>query len=207
MKLYLPYYYDDVKDMFLHFCNKYWPEMEVGCFPNKTPVGWTDKIIQHLSGIKDEYFVTVPEDFWFIEKVNHSIFEKILSFVESNHPDKVELTGTCYVGLEEIESKTDHDGVTFSLAKQDLPYRCSLHPSIWRREYFLGIARPGQNWWKFELCQRALNDGGKIYGCSPAPMGKIVNFMWRGKTNPKHLTKYIDPEDKKHVEAIEAKYK
>ena len=47
---------------------------------------------------------------------------------------------------------------------QDVDYRLSLHPAIWKREYFLKYLKPSMSCWQFELKDndKAKNDGARI---------------------------------------------
>lgn len=205
MKLYLPYYYDDVKDVFLWFAKKYWPDQEIVPFPNKTPVGWTNGVIDYFKKIKDEYLIMVPEDFFFLEPVNKTNMWGCELFATKKEVDKIELTG-CF---NQFKGKCldNLNGCEFYEVPQDIDYRSTLHPSIWKREYFLKVAKPGQAWWRFENATVARNDGAKVYGVEPPPIGKLLNFMWRGKANHKvfHLAK--DKEDIQKIEELAKKYK
>jgi len=202
--LYMPFHYNDVYETYMYFHNKYWPGQQVERFPNKTPIGWTDKVIEKFNQIDDRHVILVPEDFFIFEPVDQKIMDACFEVAEQKDADKIELTG-CFSG-HHTDQVHEHNGVKFWEIPQDIPYRATLHPCIWKREYFLKVARPGQHWWRFEKCPRAVNDGGLIYDVEPPPIKSVLNFMWRGRANHKVFHRCHNEEDRKVIDALAEKY-
>ena len=168
----------------------------------------------------------MPEDFFIFEPVDQKVMDACFKAAAEKDADKIELTG-CFCGhrkpdgtefkykknVDDTEWETltarncEVDGVKFWEVPQDIPYRATLHPCIWKREYFLKVARPGQHWWRFEKCPRAVEEGGLIYDVEPPPIKSVLNFMWRGRANRKVFHRCHNAEDTKVIEELASHFK
>ena len=158
--------------------NKYWPNQEIvflGFDESKVPplpdncsfhsLGkqedfgslWTDPLIPYIDSLEDEYFVFTVEDVMLMEPVD---LEKA-AILEEEIRDH---------GASKALLDTHLNHSTFSYKeglramRGDAEYRTTLHPSIWRKEYFQKYLKPGMNAWDFEVqnMRESMNDGAII---------------------------------------------
>jgi hypothetical protein len=165
--------------MNLYFLEKYWPDQEIVVlgyeelkkFKNtdkvkyvslgkQAEVGkanqWTNCLIDYFKSIEDEYFILILEDFFLMDDIDLRHLRSIESEIKRGLIDKAMIGG----GLDIKYSKPyNHDLVIFD---QNTPYRASLHPAVWKREYFLKYAERNMSPWEFEVAQKQFNDGAVI---------------------------------------------
>lgn len=144
--------------------NRYWPEQQVTILGFNTinkprlpdnfeyvSLGrqddfgryWTDPLIPYIKELDEDYFVLMMGDFLLTDYVETKKFNILESEVKHGDADKVILdthlsayTVPFKPGVREL--------------RQEAPYRTTLHPAIWRKEYFLKFLKPNLTAWQFE---------------------------------------------------------
>lgn len=105
---------------------------------------WTNPLIPYINAMEEEYFIISMEDVMLIDYVNLEGMELLENEIRSGNADKAVLD--THLNVYSIPYKT---GMT--QMKVDAPYRTTLHPSIWRKEYFLKYLKPNFTVWDFEI--------------------------------------------------------
>ena len=144
--------------------NRYWPEQQVTilgfdttnlpCLPDNfeyVSLGrqddfdryWTDPLIPYVKGLDEDYFVLMMGDFLLTDYVEIEKFKLLENEIKYGDADKVILdthlsayTVPYKPGIREL--------------RQDAPYRTTLHPAMWKKEYFLKFLKPKLTAWQFE---------------------------------------------------------
>ena len=154
------------------FLNKYWPDQDItivgyedvlelqdlpknaniACVGIQEDFGktWTNALIPFFNKIEEEYFVLIFDDHILMNDVPLDKISELEEEIQSNKAQKAMLGGG--ISLDHSAPyKGNENLVVFS---QHISYRTSLHPAIWRKEYFLKFLKPNMTSWDFEL----LND-------------------------------------------------
>ena len=174
--------YAHVVPINLFFLEKYWPEAdvtvlgyeglnEVDGFSHDQEVvilgsqddfgkSWSSALIPYFEKTNHDYFVILVEDFILMNRVDHNKIRVLEGEIKSGRAQKAVIGG----GLNKIDSTKWEDNLF--LFNQGIDYRCTLHPSIWNRDYFLKWLNPGDTIWDFEVKNNAYikNDGAIIIG-------------------------------------------
>jgi len=142
---------------------------------------WSAPLIQYFEQSDEEVFVLNLEDMFLVDYVDTSKIDKIMKKFEKGEADKAMLHFYMPNTVIDLE-----DG--FVEIKQTEPYRTSLHPAIWSRQYFLKHLRPNMSPWAFEIQhKRTKNDGAKIIytkdSICPNAIFNTSNIHTRGKLN------------------------
>lgn len=182
MKIYLvtSNEYTHICPVNVHFLNKFWPGQDIVILgyenvqklkelpPNVTVEylgpqeafgnAWTTGLIPYFESVKDEYFVVLIEDLIPLNVVEKEKMDLLEECMLHHGADKAVIGG----GLPLSKSTTFRPGVL--LFDQGIPYRTTLHPSIWKRDYFLRYLKPALTAWQFELDNNheAAYDGARI---------------------------------------------
>jgi len=203
MKIYLltsNKYTCDLCPINVHFLNKYWPNqsivivgyedvlklknmpenVELVSLGNQSDYGatWTNALIPFFKSISDEYFVLVFDDHILMNEVNDEKISAIVKEIKNNRADKAMIGG----GIPLSQSQEHESEKNLRVFSQTAPYRMSLHPAIWRKEYFLKYLIPNLTSWDFEL-----------FGSSKATMdgATILNYNYDYPSEP-HLFSYLE---------------
>jgi len=172
--------YTHVCHINVHFLNKYWPNQDITLlgyeevekltdFPNNVTVkilgkqddfgkSWSDGLIPFFNKVEENYFIILVEDMILLKEIDYERINLLEQQFLSGNADKAMIGG----GLP-LDLTTEMENGLL-LYNQGINYRCSLHPAIWSREYFLRYLKPGMTIWDFELRNdsEARNDGAKI---------------------------------------------
>ena len=133
---------------------------------------WTDPLIPYIDSLEDEYFIFTVEDVMLLDHVDIKKFKILEDEIKNNRASKATLDSHLnkhtdplhYIGS--WDDVWNDDKPNLRVLHQGAPYRTSLHPSIWKKEYFQKYLRPGLSAWEFELSEinnkEARQDGAKI---------------------------------------------
>jgi len=147
--------------------NKYWPGQEVvflgfeeskSIIPNlpenfsfhslgpQESFGglWTDPLIPYIDSLPDEYFVFTVEDMMPMCLVEQEKMDILEFEIKNNLADKALLDSHM------LPLCVPHKDGLVKL-HQEADYRTTLHPSIWRKDYFSRYLKPGMSAWDFEV--------------------------------------------------------
>ena len=154
-----------------HLFNKHWPGQEIvflgfdvstapplpeNCSFHSLGVQedygrvWTDPLIPYIESLEDEYFIVTVEDMMLMNYVN---IEKM------NILEEELKTGRAQKAI--LDSHLNGSAIPYKPGllqlKQNASYRTTLHPCIWRKEYFQQYLKPGYSAWDFELKNMGLS--------------------------------------------------
>jgi len=171
---------------------KYWTGIELVVVPNNKEKYWSNDLIPFFNGIEDEYFALILEDCIPVRPVEMSVITDCETMMA--HCEKIELSGAFFTREDLIRAEKTENAEFFDVSQTD-PYRATLHPCIWKREYFLKLLKPWMTAWDFELknAARTINDGKRVLAVRPYPFG-MVNYMSGGKVD-KTCFNAFSPED------------
>ncbi len=105
-----------------------------------------------LRAIDDEYFIMLHEDFYIVEPVDTDYINLLLEYAKEDNYQRVSLQ--CVKDGYEGHTKKVRPNIFLPSLHQLNPgfqYMCSLEASIWHRETFLKVLRPGENVWQTEV--------------------------------------------------------
>ena len=105
---------------------------------------WTNPLIPYIDKVKDEYFVVMMGDFLLTDYVDFEKLEALEKEIRDGDADKVVLD--THLSAYTVEYKPGVRKV-----HQLAPYRTTLHPAIWKREYFKKYLNPNYTAWDFEI--------------------------------------------------------
>jgi len=159
-------------DQYLHLLtphailfNKYWPNQDVtilGFDDSNIPklpdnfsyvsLGkqsdygryWTNPLIPYVNNIEEEYFVVMMGDFLITDHVDTKRLQLLKDEIRTGNAVKALLD--THLSAYTVEYK---EGVRKVLPSA--PYRTTLHPCIWRKEYFKRYLKPNLTAWDFEI--------------------------------------------------------
>jgi hypothetical protein len=179
-------------ELFKTLFKKYWSGQELVIVPNNTDKYWSNDLIPFFNEIKDEYFGLFLEDCIPVRPVETSVIadcEKMMA-----HCEKIELSGAFFTREDLVRAETTEHAEFFEVSQTD-DYRATLHPCIWKREYFLNLLKPWMTCWDFEVknAARTKHDGKRVLAVRPYPVG-MVNYMSGGKVDKKCFNAF-SPED------------
>lgn len=171
--------------------------------PDPGPKRWSDGLIPFFSGLPEERFIVMLEDYWLCDRANHELFEALASIEEPWA--KLDLYGA----VERQKHRPNlfipwPHGWGCSLIEQDqgADYRSSLHAHAWLKDYFLKFLKPGRSPWDFEVLgmEEARNDGARILGTKPDHVLCYANlYRGGGRFNHKEVV-WIMESDKIEME-------
>ena len=184
----------------VHFLNKYWPNQEIVIvgyedveelknLPDNVStvklgdqedygVMWTNALIPYFNSINEDYFALVFDDHILMNHVDQTKLSLIIEQFENNKADKAMIGG----GIP-LSEAAPHDTVSELLVfNQTAPYRMSLHPAIWTKQYFLKYLTPNLTSWDFELINsnKAIHDN-----------AIILNYKYDYPNEP-HIYSYLE---------------
>lgn len=157
--------------------NKYWPnqdvtvlgfEKDVPQLPdnfsyvslgNQSDFGryWTNPIIPFMDSFDEEYFVLMMGDFFLTDYVDVDKISMLEQEVKSGNAKKAVLD--THLSAYTVEYKPG-----IRMLMQQAPYRTTLHPAIWNKEYFTSFLKPDCTAWDFEIqnMRQSQTDGATI---------------------------------------------
>lgn len=114
---------------------------------------WSERLLQLLKKIDDEYILFMLDDFWLTEKVDVAKFNRVFSYMRDNknigficllHEEKFFLKG-------EIRDKiTASEYEDLNEWKKGLPFRITTQAGLWRKKYLIKLLRSHESAWYFE---------------------------------------------------------
>ena len=204
--------------------NKYWPNQDVSILGfNDTNIPdlpdnfeyislgkqsdfgeyWTDPIIPYIDKLEEEYFVVMCADMLVTNYVDNAKINLLEEEIKAGNAAKAVLN--THLSAYTTEYKKDIRKLLPSA-----PYRTTLHPSIWRKEYFQKYLKPNFTIWDFEIknMPESKCDGENIILpayppkafrrdpaimsllCSPNDVVKVTNVYVKGTPVP-HLNSSV----------------
>jgi len=105
---------------------------------------WTNPLIPYINELEEDYFVVMMGDFLLTDNVDIKRLQLLEDEVRTGKADKALLD--THLSAYTVEYKEDIRKVLPSA-----PYRTTLHPCIWRKEYFKRYLKPNLTAWDFEV--------------------------------------------------------
>lgn len=169
--------YEFLVEPFLKLFKKYWPGFANKIYINSDGkfkgselsdnlvvinndnfVNWSDRLINSLKQIKEEYVLLVLDDFFFKGPVHQEQFEAVFEYQKRNKIKCVQ-----FYPQNKLNKKTSFPN--FVSRMRFAPYRISAQICMYEKKYLLKVARKKESPWEFELCgsfRSSVLYGGKI---------------------------------------------
>lgn len=191
--------YSDLWDGFFHLFHKFWPDCPFPVYlgvnqlqPSypgviNAPAGhgrlWSNRVQDQISSLPTPYVLLMLEDFFLRRPVPTASLLKCAR-------DWLELDGHCLRLVRRPGPNTRLDGQPrIGILNRDAPYRVSTQAAIWKKSTLLGLMRPAESIWDFELhgTRRSWDYADGFYGVwrNQLPYGHHV--VERGKWFPKEV--------------------
>ena len=103
---------------------------------------WTDPLIPYIESIEDPYFVVTVEDVMLMKPVDQDRAD-VLEQAMKDGAHKAILDS-------HMNWKANSFNEDLMIIHNNADYRTTLHPSIWKRKYFLRYLKRGMTAWDFE---------------------------------------------------------
>jgi hypothetical protein len=182
--------YSDIWLPFFSFFQKYWPDCPFPIYlgTNKTTFNfanvkqifsnknstWSDELQLILKQIPEKYIILILEDYFIYKKVKNNDLFKIIETIQMNSAAYVKLAAfpAKYDQLWPYEVFNDLGAI-----KKNSTYRVCLQTAIWDKDILLGLIRPEENPWQFEIeASKRSNSLENLFLCVIAdPSQKIVH--------------------------------
>ena len=162
---------DNYSDVWPHFFNslfKNWEDCPLGVYliSNKKTfnhkkvkninigddISWSDNLKKGIKSLKKEYVLLLIDDLIINKTISNNYFIKISNWIKFNSPN--------YLRLHISFKPNYYDGLIGVLPKIS-PYKVSLMPSIWKRNFLSKMLNSKETAWDFEIkgSKRAYNYG------------------------------------------------
>ena len=105
---------------------------------------WTDPLLPYMRAIEDDYFIFTVEDMMLMRPIDLEKMSILENEIRNKKADKALLDA-------HLNHHAEFHKENLVALRQDAPYRTTLHPAIWRKEYFLKYLRSGMTAWDFEV--------------------------------------------------------
>lgn len=155
--------YEFIWNKFFHLFDKYWDKSKnlpiYFLTEHKTPsrndiycvttdkTSWSDRIQEVLSTIDTKYVLWLQDDYFLRRKIDISLLENYLNFIEDNKVDRFGIHEHSY-----LYSLTKDVQSNFFRYKQNSLYTISMQASIWNKEFFQSCFCDKQETiWEFEV--------------------------------------------------------
>jgi hypothetical protein len=125
---------------------------------------WTNPLIPYIDNIKEEYFAVMMGDMLITDYVDVEKMQLLEKEISCGNAEKAVLD--THLNAYSVKYKA---GIVQLHPRA--PYRTTLHPAIWRKEYFKKYLKPNLTAWDFEIknMPESQNDGATIISCVSPP--------------------------------------
>ena len=139
-------------------------------------ISWSSNLKKGLKKINKEYVILILDDLIINRKISIGKFYQIIEWVNNNSPNHLRL---------HISTKPKfYDRLVGKLPMKS-PYKVSLMPAIWNRNFLLNILNDNESAWDFEVngTKRVLNSKGffSLYKSFIFYDNSIVKSKWQRK--------------------------
>lgn len=162
--------YEDTWEPFFKLLNKYWPDIPMRVYLNtesskfesdgklnfkvtslntSSSIPWSQRLMEVLDKIDEEYVFMVLDDFFLKSPVDNSIFEKLISIMESDDSiASIQLKASRMIQEGKIEKSSSE----LSIEEMNISgWKTHFVPTIWRKETLKKWLRKHESIWGFEL--------------------------------------------------------
>mgnify|MGYP003658314031 CR=1 FL=1 len=147
---------------------------------------WTDPLIPYIEEIEDEYFVVTVEDMMLTGPVDVNRVKILEDEIKYGEASKAILDTHL-----NIYSRPYKENIVQLNSKA--PYRTTLHPCIWKKEYFKRYLKREYTAWDFEIknMQESMSDGALIISLADDEnLFKSANVYKKGVPFPRWNEKF-----------------
>ena len=202
---------------FAFLFNKYWgPDQNVVVLGFSTPPfelpsnftfhsmepvetkAWTDNMRDYFSNIEDDHLVFLFDDYWLTEKIDLEAVKEMELLVEAGA-----VKGDLSNNTNCFPHHNTQGDEGYVIAHTNAMYRTSTQPCVWKREWLIGILKPGLDPWQFELQGPSTElNSGDIIG-KAGDIFTFANAYYKG--NPaEYMIDRLTKKDKKALIEISA---
>jgi hypothetical protein len=161
---------------------------------------WTDSLRPFFEALPEKPFILLQADYYLHFPVELDKIDYLSRFLTIDEVAKIDLTRDR--AFFPHERYTAENGIEVVASSQTAPYRTSLLPAIWKRDYFLNLLKPGRSPWTFETIgmTEIMNDGKLILGVDQPRFGPVpyLNVYYSGRVNWQQLDQ-LDPETREEM--------
>lgn len=190
--------YEDCWEPFSLCIDKFWPDCPYPIYlatESKSPTkkvifkkvlhsvnrSWTGRLREFCQQIDESYILLVLEDQWLASFIASDKVQNILRTIQSNVS-----IGTIYLDYTAKSLPVWENDSNFYVIPTGTPYRLSVGPSIWAKDFLLSVCQEDVDAWNFEriqsfspasLSHTVLASVEHIYHRVP-PLGAIRRGKW-----------------------------
>lgn len=164
MKLFVPTsdQYSHLIPLFISLMKEYWPKQETIFLTykyqkideenfktislGKQLKSWTDPLREYFESIDDQLVALTLEDMIPITPVDIKKIEILKNWILNKKASKAIMHNHLNIYAEVSKENKD-----IMILNPNAPYRCTIHPSIWDREYLIEYLKPNRSLWDFEI--------------------------------------------------------
>jgi len=162
-------------------------------FPPKSFVEPFRPIIEKL---ETNVIVTMLEDAFLIDKVDHYLLEKSNQLINDKKADSIDL----FLGADYQFASSKKFDEDFNIFPQNMNYRYSPCQKIYSKEYYLKyFTKNNKSIWELEVNNIPLskNDGSNLLVSRKNPIAPWINTIVGGKWNKKHYSQMANSHTKR----------
>lgn len=187
---------------FVYFFRKFWPEcpFPVYLIGNELRVtsrrvryialgpdkGWATNMQQALQRIETPYFLYFQEDYFLTAPVDQAQLAS-----DINYAFEHDVASFSFCDLSLLEPEFGRTPERFALVPDDSRGRTRLQVTLWKRDAFASLLRPGETAWEMEARGSERSRGLQIVsytGQAAAPIRYAMSAIVRGLWTPEALT-------------------
>ena len=105
-------------------------------------ISWSDNLKKGLARVKNQYIFLILDDLILNKKISNTLFDKIFKWVTSNNPNCLRL---------HISNKPNYYDTLVGKIPLRSPYKNSLMPSIWNKNFLYNSLKENESAWDFEI--------------------------------------------------------
>lgn len=113
---------------------------------------WSNAVIQYLRSIDDDLVLLLLEDYWLCRKVDTEAIQMLETYMSFNGRNvaRMDLTTDRLYAKGSVDVGP-WDRLDLIRGHPDAEYQISLQAGIWNRGLLLGLLRPDETPWEFEI--------------------------------------------------------
>lgn len=129
---------------------------------------WSQRLLDVLTQIKEEFIVFSLEDFFLLGKVNTARIKECLRWMREDS-SIAECRLTTY---DTVTAGDYYKGSDFRICPANHPYRVDTQVAVWRKSYLMSVINPMETPWQFEgrASARSSSKPDKLLWLSPTPL-------------------------------------
>ena len=123
---------------------------------------WTDRLKKALEEINEEYIILLLDDFYWEENIDSEMIYAMIQYMKENNVGS----------LNFAKCGQERSSIGYTEVKQGEPFRISITPSIWKKEYLEMINYDGINVFSAErvFSENSNEHDEKVVRCSQIKM-------------------------------------